>query len=114
MHQWDACCPAYGPHVPGPSLIGAGRWPNMDYSDVDPSTRAACEFLQSVVRALEAELVAPDEATRHSVGLTRSDLARRAGVSPMSVTELLAGRTFPRVDTLVRICHVAGIRLGTL
>lgn len=48
---------------------------------------------------LEGWLVAAEWVHRHSTGLTRSDLARRAGVSSMSVTEFLAGWTFPRADT---------------
>ena len=106
--------PTYGPRVPGPSALGSGVWPSKDFRSLDPATRAACEFLQDVVVALQSRLVEADLAHRHSTGLTRSDLARRAGVSSMSVTEFLAGRTFPRADTLLKICHTAGVNVGVL
>src|SRR3954447_21738419 len=88
--------------VSGPADLGKGTWPGMRFTHLQPSERAACEFVQEVVRELEARLSPRDQVQRHHLP-SRRELARRANVDPDTLNDLLLGQTWPRLDRLVRI-----------
>lgn len=86
----------------------------MSFKGVDdPAQRSACEFVQEVVREVEARLVPRSEVQR-TPGLTRRELAKRAGLGEDSLVEVLHGRVWPRSDRLARIAHAAGVTVGVV
>lgn len=48
---------------------------------------------------------------RERSGLSKRELARRAGTSPAAIVKYESGQMSPTVDTLNRILHVAGWRV---
>jgi hypothetical protein len=48
---------------------------------------------------------------RERAGLSKRELARRAGTSPAAIVKYESGATSPTVDTLNRILEVAGWRI---
>ena len=49
---------------------------------------------------------------REMAGLSKRELARRAGISPAAIVRYESGQTSPTVDTLNRILEVAGWRIA--
>lgn len=47
-------------------------------------------------------------------GLTRRDLAERAGIKPPSLWALLVGRSKPKFETVCRIADVLGVPVSKL
>lgn len=51
------------------------------------------------------------QVARERSGLSKRELARRAGTSPAAIVKYESGATSPTVDTLNRILEVAGWRI---
>jgi hypothetical protein len=86
----------------------------MTFADLDSALdRAAAEFLQDVVVAIEATLAPRDQVQRH-LAPSRRELAQRAGVTHSTLNDILLGRRWPRADRLLRIATAAGVTIGVL
>lgn len=85
----------------------------MTFTHLPPAERAACELVQEIVQELERGLSPRSEVQRHILP-SRRELARRAEVDVDTVTDLLLGRTWPRMDRLIRITTAAGVTLGVI
>jgi lambda repressor-like predicted transcriptional regulator len=80
----------------------------MTFEDVpDPGLRAACVLVQDVVAALLAQLDGGSLA-----GVSKRELARRAGVGQATLWPLLTGQLWPRTDTLARVAQAAGVTVS--
>lgn len=44
------------------------------------------------------------------IGISQNELARRCGVSPAHMSNVMAGKRSPRTDLLKRMCMVLGFR----
>lgn len=85
----------------------------MRFSHLQPAERAACELIQELVKELEQRLSPREQVQRHHLP-SRRELARRANVDPDTLNDLLLGKTWPRIDRLIRITTAAGITLGVV
>jgi hypothetical protein len=100
--------------MPGPADFGVGVWPHMDFRGLeDGLQRAACEFLQEIVLALEDHLAPRDQVQRHEAP-SRRELAARAEIGHDSLNDILLGRVWPRSDRLARLAAAAGVTVGVL
>jgi len=80
----------------------------MTFDDVaDEGLRAACQLVQEVAAALLAQL-----SDGQLAGVSKRELARRAGVGQATLWPLLGGTLWPRTDTLLRVAAAAGVRIG--
>lgn len=48
-------------------------------------------------------------AIRTLKGMSRADLAERAGVSPVSIATYETGKSDPKASTLVKLCEALGV-----
>lgn len=59
----------------------------------------------------DARMIAPKlKQLKHEKGLSESELARRAGVSPPTITKILGGTNInPTIGTMIAIAKVFGV-----
>ena len=81
-----------------------GRMADPEFRDAYLEARSRIDAIDAVIRAFEAR--------RTQLGLSKAELARRAGMKPESVRRLLsAERPNPRLSTLVALATPLGLDL---
>ena len=68
--------------------------------------KSQCDYVQEPTRV---RINAPLRTARQAQGLSLSRLASKAGVTKLTIVNIEAGRTLPRMETLQKIAHAMGV-----
>lgn len=78
------------------------KWYGIKY-EIDDGVHYAIEQLPERLKAARMER-----------GLTRKELAKKAGITVKGIYNMEAGRNYPRLDTLVIVCNALDLSIDQL
>lgn len=111
MQETTAPDPRLPDEVPPPEVFGRGTWPIVPLVQGRTAGSPGPEFPVWAARQY-SQLLAPIHYSLH--GSSRVSVAARANLSRNSVQAALDGASWPQLQTVIRLAHVAGVELFAL